>query len=244
MDPSSWFKGSGRGRVAAVCLCLALAQGALWADGVTRSVEPVAGGCKVTLVWEFSGKIESDLIIEERLAQGWTVNDSTVPFVSLDASWFSGHVARFAVKPALLAKPGAISFTVVSGGENASGTVAGDWKMYLGGALRKGTISGTNALSAGATDSDLGNAATDAQIVERTIAISSFKVVDGVFSELTFAGIPQAGTLVVEGCVGFGKPWTEIARVAVVAGSGKVCLEPAEVGRNAFMRLKLLTEEK
>ena len=79
-----------------------LASNLLLADGVTRSVEPVPGGCRITLAWEFSGKVESDLIIEERFAPGWSVVDSTVPFGSLDASWLSGHMARFAVKSAMV----------------------------------------------------------------------------------------------------------------------------------------------
>ena len=229
---------------------------ALLADGVTRSVEPVAGGCRVTLAWEFTGKVESDLIIEERLANGWQVDDATVPFGSLDASWFSGNVARFAVKPTLLSDAGSISFTVVSGEEAASGTVAGDWKMYLDGELSKGAVAGQSglaALSAAAgtngTDGTNGTEATTGSaektgVVEKAVAITSFKILGGGVVELSYRSVSNAGTIVVEGCEGLGKSWNEVKRVAVNAGDASVRLEPGEIGGIRFFRIKLLTDEE
>ncbi len=227
---------------------VALAWCPLFADGVTRTVEPINGGCKVTLAWAFSGTVESDLIIEERLARGWSVDDATVPFGSLDASWFSGSVARFAVKPALLAQPGSISFTVVSGEGAMSGAVSGDWKMYLGGALRKGWVAGKNELAAFAgttgTTGTTGTAGTTrtAGVAAVPIAITSFKIVGGGI-ELAYSGVAAAGTLVVEGCVGLGKPWAEVKRLAVSAGDGKATLSLGEVGASRFFRLKFMAEE-
>ena len=119
MNRDSRFHGSGLRPFLAACACAALMQGALFAEGVTRTVEPVLGGCRVTLAWDFSGSVESDLILEERFAAGWTVDGATVPFASLDASWLSGTVARFAVKPSLLSQAGSITFTIVSDGATA-----------------------------------------------------------------------------------------------------------------------------
>ncbi len=239
------FGGHGRKAALALCACIAFAQCPVVADGVIRSVEPVAGGCRVTLAWDFSGNVESDLIIEERLAQGWTVDDSTVPFSSLDASWFSGAVARFAVKPSMLSEAGSISFTVVSGDPALPGTVAGDWKMYLSGSLRKGAVAGADGLSALAADSSsvgkTGSAAASSS--ETAVAIASFKVLPGGVVELSYSSLGKSGTLVVEGCEGFGKAWTEVSRTAVSSDDGKVSLESAEVGSCRFFRLKLLTEE-
>ena len=233
-------------RLFPLCLGLALAWCSLFADGVTRTIESVAGGCKVTLAWAFSGTAESDLIIEERLARGWSVDDATVPFGSLDASWFSGSVARFAVKPALLAQPGSISFTVVCGEGATSGAIAGDWKMYLGGALRKGGIAGANglaALSSGAGNSSGSrNSSGSSSVVATPVAITSFKIV-GAGIELAYAGVATAGTLVVEGCVGLGQPWAEIKRFVVSAGDGKVTLALGEVGASRFFRLKFVAGE-
>jgi hypothetical protein len=223
---------------------------ALLADGVTRSVEPVAGGCRVTLAWEFTGKVESDLIIEERLAKGWFVDDATVPFGSLDASWFSGNVARFAVKPTLLANAGSISFMVVYGEGVASGAVAGDWKMYLDGELSKGAVAGQSglaALSAAAgtngTDGTTGSAEKTG-VVEKAVAITSFKILGGGVVELSYRSVSKAGTIVVEGCEGLGKAWNEVKRVAVNAGDASVRLEPGEIGGSRFFRIKLLTDEE
>ena len=240
--------------VLALCCCMVLAPCLLFADGVTRSVKPVSGGCKVTLAWTFSGTVESDFIIEERFAQGWSVDDSTVPFSSLDASWFSGCVARFAVKPTLLSKAGSISFTVVCGEGTASGTVSGDWKMYLGGKLKKGTVAGQNVLSAlvvtppsdeepGASGSGT-SGSTSTTVVETPLAITSFEMSGGVFSVLSYSSLAKSGTLVVEGCEGLNKPWKEIKRVAVSVGDKTVKLDPGEVGGCCFLRLKLLTEGK
>ena len=232
------------------CALVALAQCGLYADGMTRSVEPVAGGCKVTLAWEFFGKIESDLVIEERFAQGWVVADSTVPFGSLDASWFSGSVARFAVKPSLLGSAGSISFTVVCGESTAAGNVAGDWKMYCDGALRKGAVTGESVMTAladavsgsGAT-SGVAEASGTGSMVETAVAVKSFKVVAGGI-ELGYSGVTKAGTLVVEGCEGLGKSWNEVARATVPSGDGKVSVKQDNVGMSRFFRMKLLTVEE
>lgn len=224
-------------------LSLALVPGLVLADGVTRSVEQVAGGCKVTLAWEFTGKVESDLVIEERYVNGWTVDDSTVPFVSLDATWFSGPVARFAIKPALLANPGAISFTIVAGEGAVSGKPSGDWKMYLGGTLKTGVVGGTDAIVKQSFGSSVsgGTVVANAVTVEKAVAISSFRLVAGG-CELSYT-VTCPGVLVVEGCDGLGKDWRECKRVAVVAGDGATKLTAAEVGKCCFMRMKLLTEE-
>ena len=234
----------------ALCLGLALAQGSLWADGVTRSVEPMPGGCKVTLSWAFSVKVESDLVIEERFTPGWSVDDATVPFGSLDATWFSGNVARFAVKNSLLAAPGSISFTVKSGADAVSGTVAGDWQAYLGGLPRKGAVAGnaTLAASALASQSQSGGAAdstVNAKTVEMAVSIASFKVLGGSLIELSYKGLAKTGTLVVEGCEGLGKTWTKVKRVEnAPAGDGKVTLTQEEAGACRFYRMKLLTTEE
>jgi len=227
-----------------VLLCASLVPALVWADGVTRSVEPVAGGCKVTLAWTFSGKVESDLILEERFAQGWAAVDATVPFGSLDASWFSGGVVRFAVKPELLAKAGEICFTVApraDAGEDAytTGTVRGEWKLYLDGTLRKGAIGGDSVVQASSparTDTEASSpAAAPADAVP--VAIASFKVLAGGRIELSYAAVAQAGTLVVEGCAGLGKSWTELKRTAVASGDGKVYLETGEIRGCSFFRL-------
>lgn len=234
----------------ALCLGLALAQGSLWADGVTRSIEPVAGGCKVTLAWAFSGKVESDLVIEERFTPGWSVDDATVPFGSLDATWFSGTVARLAVKNSLLAAPGSISFTVKFGADAASGTVAGNWQAYLGGLPRKGLVSGNTVLAVPVLVSQgqaggAANATANAKSVELAVAIASFKVLGGSLIELSYKGPAKVGTLVVEGCEGLGKPWAEVKRVEnVPVGDGKVTLTQEEVGVCRFYRMKLLTTEE
>lgn len=187
MNRESRIHGSGLRPFLAACACAALMQGALFAEGVTRTVEPVLGGCRVTLAWDFSGSVESDLILEERFAAGWSVDGATVPFASLDASWLSGSVARFAVKPSLLSQAGSIAFTVVSDGATASGAVSGDWKMYRDGALRKGAVAGAlvvaslvdaapdgnNAVAGGASGaSGLAAAGT-------SLAITSFKMTKG-----------------------------------------------------------------
>ena len=233
-------------------MCVTFVPTFVWADVVTRSVEPVASGCKVTLSWDFAGSVESALVIEERFAPGWTVDGSTVPFGSLDASWLSGNVARFAVKPSLLAEAGSISFIVDSGEGATAGTVTGDWKMYLAGSLQKGTVVGSGALAAlsaneGAAGT-LGAAGTagvagNVSIIEKAVAITSFKMLGGGVVELSYSGIERAGTLVVEGCEGLGKPWSEVRRDVVQAGSGNVRMEPGESAGLRFFRLKLLTEE-
>ncbi len=271
MDLKMWARGF---KPVALCLCAAMAQSPLFADGVTRTIQPLSSGCRVTLSWNFSGKVESDLILEERFVDGWYVDDSTVPFGSLDASWFSGRVARFAVKPSLLSQPGSISFVVIVGENAHLGVVSGDWKMYLGGAFRKGVISGENSLSvlvgiAGGSSAISGGvggsgAAPDgwadalggagssgsrpssgakAMVVEKAIAIKVFKVVDGAI-ELSYSGVSNAGVMVVEGCKGLGGTWTELKRMDVSAGDGKVILAVADAGACRFFRLKLLAEEE
>ena len=237
-----------------LCVCMALGWGSLFADGVTRTVEPVDGGCRVTLAWAFSGAVESDLIIEERLARGWSVDDATVPFGSLDASWFSGSVARFAVKPALLAQPGSISFTVVSGEGATSGAIAGDWKMYLGGALRNGVVAGANGLAVlsgvagGASCSSGASGASSSSesgvagcSVAVPVTITSFKI-DGAGIVLAYSGVAKAGTLLVEGCEDLGKSWKTIKGLAVSAGDGNVALEMGKADACRYFRLKFLTE--
>ncbi len=253
MKQNSSFHKNGLRPALVMCLCMALAHGPILADGVTRTVESVAGGCKVTLAWEFTGKVESDLVIEERFAQGWSVDSTTVPFASLDASWFSGRVARFAVKPSLLSMAGSISFTVVPGEGAASGVAAGDWMMYLGGSLRKGAVAGQGELVAaggGGTAGSAGSTGTaettgtagNTGTTGTGVAIKSFKVV-GTSIELSYVGAP-AGTLVVAGCAEFGKPWTEIKRSAIAAGDGKVVLGLDAAGSCRFFRLKVLAEEE
>ena len=219
----------------------------LWADGVARSVEPVAGGCKVTLAWNFSGKVESGLVIEERFPSGWSVVDSTVPFGSLDASWFSCNVARFAVKPSLLSEAGSITFTVAAADGAAEGSVSGDWKMYLSGSLVKGGIvgAGVQALASGdgaAASGGSGGTETNGTLVETAVAIKSFNIL-GDSIMLTYSGVAKAGTLVVEGCEGLGKAWTEVKRTAVGAGDGSVVFGADDASASRFFRLKLLTEE-
>jgi len=229
----------------AACCCLAMDKGALWADGVTRSVEPVEGGCKVTLAWDFSGKVESDLIIEERLAEGWTVDGSTVPFGSLDATWFSGPVAKFAVKPMLLASAGSITFTVVPVGDDPAGSSSGKWMMYLSGTMRKGTVVGDSAIASigGTNGASQTNGSSGATAVETAVAISSFKVLGGGAIELSYSGVAKAGTIVVEGCQGLGKGWNEIQRSAASLGDGKVVMSSDDAAGCSFFRMKLLTEE-
>lgn len=271
MNRGSRFQGDGLRPFLAACACAALMQGALFAEGVTRAVEPVPGGCRVTLAWEFSGRVESDLILEERFAPGWTVDGATVPFGSLDASWLSGSVARFAVKPSLLAQAGSISFTVVADGASTSGMVAGDWKMYLDGSLRKGTVAGAVAVASlgGAATDGTGTAGDGAAGTPGStgagtgIAITAFKMTDGAtrvsalsngagaraqsggtLFEFAYAGLERSGTLVVEGCETLGGAWTAVKRVAASAGDGTVALTPGEAGDNRFFRLKFVAEEE
>ena len=232
--------------VLAACCCMALAKSPLLADGVTRSVEPVAGGCRVTLAWDFSGKVESDLIIEERFGEGWAVDGSTVPFGSLDATWLSGPVAKFAVKPSLLASAGSISFTVVPGGDGLACPTSGKWMMYLSGTLRKGAVAGDSALASlvGTTGTPQVGGTSDVQEkAETPVAISSFKVLGRGAIELSYSGVAKSGTIVVEGCRGLGRGWSEIKRATAASGDGKVVISPDDLGGCSFFRMKLLTEE-
>lgn len=242
MKLKALFGNHGVARAAAVGLAVALAHGALFADGVRRSVEAVAGGCRVTLAWSFSAKAESDLVIEERLSEGWSVDGSTVPFSSLDASSFTSGGARFAVKPELLAKDGSISF-VVRAAEGTPACIAdGDWRMYLGGQLRHSVITGSARLSVAGGSSEDGDSVGGGDGVE--IDITSFKVVDAVFREVSYAAVGGYGTLVVEGCAGLDGEWKEIKRVVVPAGEGRVILKIREVGDCRFLRLKFFKEGK
>ncbi len=229
-----------------LCLGLIVACGPLLAEGVTRSVAPVAGGCKVTLQWEFSGHVESDLIIEEHLATGWTVDATTVPLGALDATWFSGPVARFAVKPALLAKAGAISFTVVPAEGAISGAISGSWKLYLNGALSNGTVGGDAALSSlGGTLADSSTSGTINPVEKtRPLAVTSFKVLGGGGCQLSYAGVSKAGTIIVQGCEGLGKPWQELTRALVPAGDGTITLEADQIRGCHFMRMKIVVTEE
>ena len=245
-----------RSYVLALCLGLLLARCSLWADGVKRTLEPVLGGCKVTLSWEFSGRVGSDLIIEERLAPGWIVDSATVPLALLDATAFSGPVARFALKPTLLSNTGSFCFVVRPVDEVDSGTVSGDWQMYLGGTLQRGSVSGQTSLSFLATATHYmqsGQAATyggetssgsDSQCAEAAVAITAFKVVDDSHVRLSYAGLKNPGTLCVEGCVGLGRGWRPIMSKAVPAGDGDVELSTSTVdGTFCFYRMKVLTTE-
>lgn len=250
MRQNSRFRMDGLIPVLALCACVALSWRPLFADGVTRQVEPVPGGCRVTLAWDFSGKVDSDLVIEERFRQGWYVDNSTVPFGMLDASWFSGSTARFAVKPSVLAAAGSISFVVVPGDVAAPSTVSGNWKIYIDGTRMKGSVSGQQELQSlgGALavnkSSVRSGVKASSNVVKASVAITSFKMTDGLFRELAYSGVAVSGILVVEGCEGLGKAWKEIKRMAVSAGDGIVALEPREAGSCCFMRLKLLTDKE
>lgn len=245
-----------RSSVLVLCLGLLLARCPLLADGVKRSLEPVSGGCKVTLSWELSGRVGSDLIVEERLAQGWVVDSTTVPFALLDATAFSGSVAKFALKPTLLSNTGSFCFVVKPIGEVGSGTVSGDWRMYMDGTLQKGSISGQTSLSFLATATRYLQAAQattsggetnsngDSQSANAAVAIAGFKVVDESHVRLSYTGLRNSGTLYVEGCVGLGRDWRPIISRAVPAGDGEVELSTSTVdGTFCFYRMKVLTTE-
>jgi hypothetical protein len=210
----------------------------------------------VTLSWEFSGRVGSDLIIEERLAPGWIVDSATVPLVLLDATAFSGSVARFALKPTLLSNTGSFCFVVKPIDEVDSGMVSGDWQMYLGGTLQKGSVSGqtdlsffataTHYLQAGktTTSGSEANSNADSQSAETAVAIAAFKVVDESHVRLSYVGLRNPGTLCVEGCVGLGRGWRPIVSKAVSAGDGEVELSTSTVdGTFCFYRMKVLTTE-
>lgn len=235
-------------------LGVALGLSSLWADGVTRSTVQVTGGCKVTLSWTFAGSVESDLVIEEQFAAGWSVDTSTVPYDKLDASWVSttasGAIARFAVKPSLLAGgAGSISYVVRPAAGMTTGIVSGNWRLYLNGALQKSMVAGGTALSALASAPKLMKRVSMSvrsageQTVEIPVVIKSFKLVDSSQIELSYDGLPKAGTLVIEGCENLGKAWSEIARTEVEPGNGAVAVKTEDVGTRRFMRMKLLTRE-
>ena len=234
-----------------LCLCAALAQGPLFADGVARTAEAVQGGCRVTLAWDFAGSPGSALVIEERFPAGWLVDASTVPFGSLDASWLSEGVARFAVKSGLVAAPGSISFTIAAPEGASGGPASGDWMVYLDGRLKKGVSTGARSLSAIQTglagNGGAGTQATDTRsglegVVRTPVAISSFRLLDGAV-ELSYRGVEVPGVLAVEGCEGLGAPWNSLKRTVVSPGDGTVLLESNEAGSSRFFRLYLLTEK-
>ena len=239
-------------KLAAFALCVC-AIPTLFADGVTRSVEAIAGGAKVTLAWNFTSKVESDLIIEEHFSSGWAVDSATVPFSSLDASWFNSGIAKFAVKPSLLSAPGSITFTVAADAMSASGSVSGNWMMYLSGTLSKGVVSGVSVLTAIGNTQKANLAASEVTatasststdgMVETAVAITSFKVVSGGSTELSYSGVSKSGVVVVYGCEGLGKSWLEVKREAVAAGNGTVTLTKSEVAGCCFFKIKLFTEE-
>lgn len=242
-------------RTMAFAVGLALAQGAVWADGVTRSVKPVAGGCEVTLSWAFSGSVESDLVIEEQFTAGWSVDTSTVPYDKLDASWVSttasgAAIARFAVKPSLIgAESGSIGYVIRPDNGVTSGLVSGGWRLYLNGTLQKAPVAGGTALSALASTPKLMKRVVMSarpageQLVEIPVVITSFKLVDSSRIELSYVGLPKAGTLVIEGCENLGKTWSYIASAEVLSGDGAVAVKSEDVGERRFMRMKLLTKE-
>lgn len=236
-------------RAMAFAVALTLAQGAVWADGVTRSVEPVSGGCKVTLAWAFSGKVESDLVIEERFPTGLSVESIQADL--LDAAWFTNSIVRFAVNPTNVAN-GSISFTITSDSAHDVGKIAGNWQLYLDGALQHGPVGGVDDLPAsGAVAlipsstklSGLG-VAEQAVEVEIPVPIKAFKVEAGPQFVLSYAGLPADGILVVEGCAGLGQGWGAAKRENVRAGDGSVVLNAKEAEGFRFYRMKLLTMEE
>ena len=217
--------------------------GESFAEGVIRTIKPISGGCKVTLAWEFSEKAGSDLILEEQLASGWKVATESVPFNLLDATWFSGSTARFAVKRALAAKAGSISFNVFADKSAVAGAVKGGWMIYLGGKLKDKVTDGAVALTLGGTGTGGGAVAGggSGSVSEgEQIAITSFKLLNDGQVELAYAGVAQAGMIVIEGCEGLDLPWVELKRLSVSAGDGKVILTTGEVGGSRFIRIKLL----
>lgn len=234
-------------RTMAFAIALTLAQGAVWADGVTRTITPGSGGCEVKLEWSFSGNVESDLVIEERLASGWSVDGSSVSRDSLDAWCCTNSIARFAVNPTNVAN-GSISFRV-SGA--SSGTVVGTWQLYLNEELQKGAVGGDSDLKVSVVANVVQSVPTTGPSMEtqtgkvwRAIPIKSFRIAANSSCELSYEASGK-GTLVVEGCEGLGKTWTEVRRVEnVPAGDGKVTLTQEEAGTCRFYRMKLLTTEE
>ena len=249
MNRMSGLLREGRRSACALCMVLTLVQGALWADVVvTRSITPKVGGCTVELSWEVSGKVESDLIIEERFSEGWSVDlDTLTPVDSLDAKWASpsASVARFAVKPSLLSSKSSISFDVKATEGISAGTVAGDWRMYLDGALKKGSVSGDAGLAVQESKT-LSKSVMDTsgtKTVEMAVTIASMSILGDSGVKLAYKNLPKAGTLVVEGCENLGAGWVKIAERTVSAGDCEIELTSQEVGSRHFMRTKLLTEE-
>lgn len=249
MNRMSGLRREGRRSACALCMVLTLVQGALWADVVvTRSITPKAGGCTVELSWEVSGKVESDLIIEERFSEGWSADlDTLTPTNSVDAKWASpsASVARFAVKPSSLTSKSSISFDVKATEGITVGTVAGDWRMYLDGALKKGSVSGGAGLavqeSKTLSKSVMGTSGT--KTVETAVTIASMSILGDSGVKLAYKNLPKDGTLVVEGCENLGAGWVKIAERTVSVGDCEIELTAQEVGSRHFMRTKLLTEE-
>lgn len=236
-------------RTMAFALALTLAQGPVWADVVvTRSITPKAGGCTVELSWEVSGKVESDLIIQETFSEGWSADlDTVTPADSLDAKWASASepVARFAIKPSLLSSKASISFDVKASAGVSAGTVAGDWRMYLDGALKMGAVSGDAGLAdqGSKTHSKPVMGPSGTKTVEMAVTIASMSILGDSGLKLTYKNLPKAGTLVVEGCETLGAGWVKIAERTVSGGDYEIELTSQEVGSRHFMRTKLLTEE-
>lgn len=235
-------------RTMAFAVALTLAQGAVCAN-VTRTITPGSGGCEVKLEWSFSGKVESDLVIEERLPSGWSMVDESVSIKLLDAWCCTNSFVRFAVNPTNVLN-GSISFRV-SG--SSSGTIVGTWQLYLNGKLQKGTVGGGANLPASSavalipSSGEVSGHEVKAQAVEVAIpvAIKAFKVEAGPQFVLSYAGLPSAGTLVVEGCAGLGQDWLEAKRKeGVVAGDGSVTLNAEEAKGFRFYRMKFLTTEE
>lgn len=238
----------------AIALSLVLAQGAVWADGVTRTLQKEGDVYHVTLSWTFSGSVESDLVIEEQFPDGWNVDTESVPVDgTLDATWFSESIARFAVNPTNFVETGSIQFDVAPGPAAVAGSIDGDWRLYLTGTLQRGAIDaneqGKNLAAPGvpltaSPQAKLATTATEELAVELPVAIKSFKMLSGSRIELTYGALPAAGRLVVEGCEGLGKAWAEITHMDVEAAADKVELEPEAVGNRRFMRMKLFTKEQ
>ena len=212
------------------------------ADGVTRTIQRTADGCCVTLAWSFESKIQSDLIIEERLAAGWSVNSDTVPFGSLDASWFNGSTVRFAIKPAMLKEPGSISFVIVAADGATDCVVSGEWQMYLGGKYCKAYVGGaTVASSAAVADSGEasagGSSESGDETEDRQLKISEFKIIPGGGAEIVYSGASKQGTMVVLGCENLGGNWQTVKEIVIGVGGGKVTVSAEEVGKCNFMKI-------
>lgn len=235
-------------RTMAFAVALTLAQGAAWA-GVTRTITPCSDGCEVKLEWSFSGKVESDLVIEERIPAGWSMKDSSVSTDSLDAWCCTNSIVRFAVNPNHVTN-GSIVVTLESDSAQAGGRIAGNWQLYLDGTLTSGSVGGRLDLPVSASANaqqpvSTSGALPTVQAVEvwQAIPIKSFKFAADSSCELSYEA-PKIGTLVVEGCEGLGKDWMTVKSVEnVPAGAGTVTVEKDKTGNCRFYRMKLMTKE-